>query len=139
MQNKILLKIAITPFGVLLLHLFATLFNWYEQVWYFDKIMHFLGGIAVAISAYYLLQFFNATKSVTISWWAMKILIITAITALSAISWEFLEFGLDKVSFAMMQPSVQDTMTDLLMGMLGGQLTAWLFVLLPKIKTPINQ
>lgn len=131
MHNRFLLKIFAGPVILLVLHISATIFGWYETVYYLDRPMHFLGGIAVAMSAHYLVKYFSHTDKLQINWKPIQVLAITAVVALGAVSWEFLEFYLDSISFAVMQPSVYDTIIDLTMGLLGGMITALLATYLP--------
>jgi hypothetical protein len=126
MHNHFLFKIITAPFVVLLLHITATVTGWYEMIWWLDKPLHLAGGIAVAISSYYLIKYFESAGKLKISWLPIQVLGIFAIVALAAVSWEFLEFYLDKKIFAMHQPSLYDTMVDLIMGMFGGTITGTL-------------
>ena len=124
MHNHFLIKIVAAPLSVLVIHIIATISGGYELIQWLDKPIHFLGGIAIAISTYYLIAYFTENKKLQISWMPLQILAITAAVALSAVSWEFLEYYLDMTTASMMQPSVQDTITDMLMGLAGGMLTA---------------
>ncbi len=134
MHNRFLVKLVIPPLAVLVIHIIATVIGWYEAIWYFDKPMHFIGGIAIAISAYYLIAYFEQAGKLQISWKPLRILAITSIVALSAVSWEFMEFYLDSISYSVMQPSVRDTITDLVMGVLGGMITACITTYFRKFK-----
>lgn len=120
MQNNLLLKITTAPFAVLILHIFADLTGLYENYWWMDIPLHFLGGIAIAIASYFLLEYFTQTKKLSIESLALKFLIVISFVALSAIAWEFLEYFLDFYFATEMQPSILDTMKDLAMGLLGG-------------------
>ncbi len=120
MQNNLLLKITTAPFAVLILHIFADLTGLYENYWWMDIPLHFLGGVAIAIASYFLLEYFTQTKKLSINSLALKSLIIISLVALSAISWEFLEYFLDFYFATEMQPSILDTMKDLAMGLFGG-------------------
>lgn len=134
MHNHYLIKIIVAPFIVLLLHLAATVAGWYELIWWFDKPLHLTGGVAVAISSYYLIKYFESTGKLKINWLPLQVLAIFSIVALSAVSWEFLEFYLDKKIFAMHQPSLYDTMVDLIMGMFGGTITGTVMTYLKRNK-----
>jgi hypothetical protein len=120
-----LVKLALAPALVLIVHILVTVMDGYTLIWWLDNPIHFLGGIAVAISSYFFLQYFEVNQQFSVSWLPLKLLIIFGIVALCAVSWEFLEFYLDlKGALVMHQPSVRDTITDMLMGLLGGMLAA---------------
>jgi hypothetical protein len=81
--------------------------------------MHFLGGMAIAMSSFYFLKYAEvSSKQVGIK--LLTLLLILALTALAAIAWEILEFGMDRIFSTTLQPSVYDTMKDLAFGLIGG-------------------
>lgn len=114
-----LIKLIWAPAAVLVLHVIAMLAGWYQLISWLDSPMHFLGGIAIATSAYF---FWNGAQITSKQFRPilLKLLFILAIVALAAVAWEFLEFGLDRTFGTVMQPSVQDTIKDLALGLLGG-------------------
>lgn len=122
MHNHYLLKIVTGPLVVLVLHILATVLGWYEMIWWLDKPLHFLGGVSIAISAYYLISYFSAIGKIQINWKPLMLLAIFSAVALCAMSWEFMEFYFDRAAGSTMQGDVLDTITDMLMGMLGGML-----------------
>ena len=124
MFNNPLIKIAIAPFAVLILHILGTFGGWYEMFWWFDIPMHFLGGVAAAISSYYVLQDFGSRNLFAMQSVPLKILTLLAFTSLAAVSWEFFEFSLDRYVSTEMQPGILDTIKDLAMGLTGGGLVA---------------
>lgn len=134
MLNSSLIKIGIAPFAVLILHIFADLAGLYQTFWWMDIPLHFLGGVAITIGSYYLLQDFGNRKQFIMQSTPLKILTLMAFTALAAVSWEFLEFSLDRYIDTTLQASILDTMKDLAMGLSGGGLTALLMTLHPKKK-----
>jgi hypothetical protein len=134
MFNNSLIKIALAPFAVLILHIIATVFGWYETYWWFDIPMHFMGGVAIGFSSYYLLKDFSDRDRLMVGWQPLQILILISITALAAVSWEFFEFSLDRYVDTTMQPSILDTMKDLGMGIAGGGLSSFIIYTVQKIK-----
>ena len=124
MLNNPLVKIAISPFAVLILHIIATFAGWYEMFWWFDIPMHFLGGVAAAISSFYLLHDFSKRNMLSMQSAPLKILTLLAFTSLAAVSWEFFEFSLDRYVDTAMQPGILDTIKDLAVGLSGGGLVA---------------
>lgn len=133
MLNNSLIKIALAPFAILILHILATVLGWYELFWWFDMPMHFLGGAAIALSSYYLFDDFADRDRLSIQWLPLKILILLAFTSLAAVSWEFLEFAMDRYVDTNMQPSILDTVKDLAIGLSGGGLIALAISPLKKI------
>jgi hypothetical protein len=114
-----LAKIAIGPLLVLAIHLMADVFGWYEKIFWLDMPMHFIGGMAIAMSSFYFLKYAEvSSKQVGIK--LLTLLLILALTALAAIAWEILEFGMDRIFSTTLQPSVYDTMKDLAFGLIGG-------------------
>lgn len=123
----LLTKLVAAPVLILVLHITATLTGWYDAIWWLDKPIHFFGGVAIAISSYYLIAHFKTTGQMHINWPWLNILVITAIVALCAVVWEFFEFYIDSIiSIAAMQQTIDDTITDLVMGILGGMIVAFI-------------
>lgn len=133
MNKNSLAKIAAPFFIVLIIHIIASFANWYEIFWWFDIPMHLIGGVATAISGYYLLQDYKGRNQFSIGSISLNILIIIGFVSLAAVCWEFLEFTLDILFNADLQPSLTDTMKDLANGIIGGGLTS-LAILLRKNK-----
>lgn len=113
-------KIYIWPAAVLVIHVLASVFGWYDAIWWFDTPMHFAGGMAIALSTYYYLQTDKETKTSLISFFQ----ILVGTTAIAAIFWEFFEFTIDYFYQTHNQISIADTMKDLAMGLLGAIIIA---------------
>lgn len=124
MLKNPLVRISLAPFALLALHIIATVGGWYEAWWWFDIPMHFLGGVAIATSSYFLLQDFSKRNMFAAQFTPLKILTILSFTALAAVSWEFFEFTLDTYVSTSMQPGIADTIKDLAMGISGGGIVA---------------
>lgn len=125
LNNNSLLKISAAPVAVLILHIIAIFTGWYELFWWFDIPLHFLGGVAVAISGYFLLADYVEQGTLTTTSLPLHILILISFVSLAAVSWELLEFAIDRYTETIVhQPSLLDTMKDLAMGLSGGALTA---------------
>ena len=127
-QNS-LIKIAVTPAIVLVIHILATVLGFYETFWWFDIPLHFMGGIAVAISAYYLLEDFGNRQKFHNQFIPLQILILIAFTALAAVLWEFMEFTFDIAFHTHMQQGLLDTIKDMAVGISSGGLTTILLTL----------
>lgn len=131
MHSQFLIKIIAAPFVVLILHIAATITGLYDATWWLDKPLHLLGGVAIAISTHYLIVYFSNTGKLRIEWKPLTVLAIFSVVALAAVSWEFMEFYFDRISnTTTMQGSLYDTITDLIMGMLGGTITGTLLTYL---------
>lgn len=103
--------------------LFGFGFGWYRQFWFFDIILHFLGGLGVALTV----QRWLVDKYLpAISGWLMAVLLVSA-AGLVGLGWEFAEylasvflpsrfFGY-KVGWI---GDLPDTLSDLLMDLVGG-------------------
>lgn len=122
--NNQLLKISFPPLLLLAIHVLVTELGIYEKFWWFDIPMHFLGGVLIAISVAVFLNHFKQENKLSIQSVVLKILFIISLTALFAVSWEILEFFIDQFFNAHMQASVIDTMKDLSMGIIGGNVIA---------------
>ena len=69
-------------------------YNLYFIISWWDKLLHFSGGIAFALIGYYLIKLLNKGKPVSL---AVRIVFAICFSiALSAV-WEFYEFGMDRV------------------------------------------
>ncbi len=118
-------KIALFAAMVLIAHICATIFGWYETYWWFDIPMHFLGGVAAAISAQFLLDDYADRKLFQSFSKPLNILILIAFATLAAVAWECMEFALDIYTHGPnFQHDLVDTMKDLCMGLIGGGLAA---------------
>ncbi len=91
----------------------------YKVIFWPNRIVHFLGGLSIAVTAYFILQKiknYNVIKTNTkLADFFLILFFVMSIT----VFWEFYEFLSDKYLFTSAQPSVADTMKDMFMGMLG--------------------
>ena len=85
-----------------------------------DIPMHFLGGIAIA---YFFGQAYRAAEERDLLGWPGEILYVVmvfALTCSSTVFWEFAEFLSDRYLGSHMQNGLEDTLGDMLVGILGG-------------------
>jgi len=121
---------AFKSFGFWLLVLLFTInivggfvFNLFD-VWYFDIVLHFLGGFGVYLFAK---QFFKqALKNAS---WFDSALLLTGATIFVGVFWEFGEYALSIIWQTRPEGltfigDLMDTMNDLLMDMLGAVMAA---------------
>lgn len=109
------------PIIVFSIHLIATFaINIYDFYPSFDIPMHFLGGMSIT---FFFMESVICAKDLGILGSpsiTVLILIIILLTCTTTIFWEFGEWVLDKVFFMHTQVSLDDTLLDMLLGILGG-------------------
>jgi hypothetical protein len=105
----------------------------YGMVTWFDSLMHFSGGVAIAMMGYAAwdmglgLYDKKVMDSIPV---LIKVLAVIGFVSFIGVAWEWHEFFLDQIhsaqmlAFSPMQPSVGDTMKDLFLDILGGTLFA---------------
>lgn len=114
------LKIITWPCVVILLHLVLTYLGGYYWWTHVDTIMHVLGGMSIAQSAITAIELYSHDGSLRVSNKFIYVIIVMSFVSLAAVNWEFLEFTLDHIVGTHMQPSLADTMGDILAGLCGG-------------------
>lgn len=114
--------ILLWPVVVLALHMLLTITGGYYWWSHVDKAMHVLGGVSIALSGIAAINIYSQDGSLRISNNFIYAIIILSFVALAAVNWEFLEFTLDHTVHTHMQPSLGDTMGDILAGLCGGGL-----------------
>jgi uncharacterized membrane protein YjdF len=91
----------------------------YQVITWPNRFVHFLGGVSAAVAAYFILDLLKRNKLITVSSkWLDFALIIMAVMSIAGF-WEFHEYFSDTYFFTHAQPSVEDTMKDMIMGTLG--------------------
>ncbi len=105
----------IMVFFILGINSVAMKLHWYSSLWYFDMLMHFLGGVFVALLGIYLLlpnvtQFSN--KEI------FKILLFVLIVG---VGWEVFEILVDK-NISQNPFNILDTSSDIFFDLSGGLL-----------------
>jgi hypothetical protein len=105
--------------------------NIYFRYKHFDGPMHFLGGVSMAMTAYFLLQIAEEQKWLLLKKKSVSLLLIIMFVVFMAVLWEFHEFLMDQFFATHMQLSNFDTMKDLFLGMAGSFL-AGIFLIFKK-------
>ncbi len=110
-------------FFIFLMHLVALQFYWYYSLWYFDMIMHFLGGLWVALFFTYVFLRGKEPRP-------GRSLFLKVLAAMLAIGilWEFYEYYLNIVSATPWDKA--DTLSDIFFDLFGG-LCAIIYLLVP--------
>lgn len=119
MDRKTLFKrLAHLIFLIFILNFLANKFYWYVSIWYFDMIMHFLGGLWLGLFFIYILflEKFNIKR----------ILGVIALVFLIGVCWEI--FELYFINHLAQNPfNLIDTTSDIFFDLAGG-LVAILFI-----------
>jgi len=119
--RAILLRFGWLPVAVLLVHAIGvSVFNAYARWPAFDIPMHFLGGVAVAF-------FFTGTISVLHEHKLTQPLesyfqlpLVFGLTCAATVFWEFFEWTLARAFGSALQLGLDDTLLDMLLGIVGG-------------------
>lgn len=108
--------------------------NVYRYISFYDKILHFISGIAVYLLAYYIyIYFFGDDKKIKKPFLSMLFCINTVLA--SAALWEIWEFSTDVLlGFNSQNGSLTDTMLDIIMAFSASLIFAFLIYLAAKIK-----
>lgn len=122
---------------IVAVHILAMANFWYWTVPWLDIPMHFLGGFWVAALFFWLFskKLSQEYKKILGGNFLILLILCLGFVSLVCVLWEFYEFSYDhyifsKNSLLLAQGDVTDTMTDLLMDLIGG----FVVVLLYKIK-----
>lgn len=129
-------KVILWPVCVLILHTLLTVIGGYYWWAHVDKIMHTLGGMAIALMGLDIIALFERQGLVQLRSKLFTAAIVIAFVCLAAVCWEFLEFILDHTVHTYLQPSLADTMGDLLAGLMGSTTIAALKVLPARTDDP---
>lgn len=120
MNKKSLLKhLVFLVFFVFIVNFLANKFYWYSSIWYFDMIMHTLGGMSLGMIFMYLFP----PKDDSLNSY-FKILIFTLFVG---IAWEAYEF----LFYTMVAGNVfnqLDTISDLFFDLAGGAMASLYFL-----------
>mgnify|MGYP001598744367 CR=1 FL=1 len=112
--------------GIAIFYILGFVFHWNYSVWWYDLFLHFLGGVWVAIAAKKHIIGSIGHRGL------MGPILLVALVALVGVTWEIYEFSIDELFFEerarwRAQEGNTDTMTDLMMDLLGGVATASFF------------
>lgn len=127
-NKKIKIWMLTLIFLILFLVIVDAEFRLIDKIWWYDTMLHFLGGVWAGILFIYLFSerwhFFDGKKNSLYT-----LLTILGFVALLGVAWELYEFMFDmtlgsKYILPLTQPSLADTMKDLANDLLGGMVTA---------------
>jgi hypothetical protein len=105
---------------IFILNGLAQYFNWYYIFWWFDILLHFLGGYFIALLFISLCRHPIIEKYT--SNWSKSFWIISTIGMVAGIGllWEFFEWGLQFVFSISNLATISDSLSDLVFDTLGG-------------------
>ncbi len=112
-------------------HIYGNLYDRYPSL---DIPMHFIGGFAIAYFASVFIRQCSEYDFIKIKSQLLSAVLIISLTLSAALFWEYAEWICDAVLGTQTQKSIDDTMLDTLVGLLGGGL----FVLISKVKLILN-
>ena len=98
-------------FFILIVNFLALKFYWYSSIWYFDMIMHFLGGLWIGLAYIYVFKVKDRSLN--------SILRVIVSVLLVGIAWEFYEIAVNDV-LAQNAFNYLDTISDLFFDLAGG-------------------
>lgn len=128
LKKEIFLKLAVILYIIAALNFLADYFHLYYILWWFDILMHFLGGFWVGGMVLWF-YFFNIriNKKFSVSNRTGKLLLYFAAVLAVSVVWELFEFSLD--TFVVSRTNdIMDTLSDLFMDALGaGSMLAYFF------------
>lgn len=110
-RKKSFKNLAVLIIFIFVAHMLATKFYWYYSIWYFDMIMHFLGGVWLGLCAIYL---FTPKSSSLRSIFLVLFFVLTV-----GLGWEVFEFIFYNY-FAQHFFDVSDTFSDIFFDLTGG-------------------
>lgn len=96
------------------MNLVANEFHWYVSIWYFDMIMHTLGGIWLAWASIFLLLINKFS-------WKNFITVVLCVLVVG-VAWELFEFEVGELIWKNPLNTALDTYSDLLCDLFGGVL-----------------
>ena len=120
MNRKKLIKVVISLIlGIFLVNFLANKFYWYSTIWYFDMIMHFLGGLWIGLIFIYAFP----PKDHSMSFILRTMLFVLFI----GVSWELYEVLVNGVLAKDVFNSL-DTISDIFFDLAGGFLAVLYFL-----------
>lgn len=117
--QEVTLKAAWVPTSVFLLMVVLLVFNMFTSFPDIDIPMHLLGGFAIAYffsKSYLIAEKFNLIGNPAKT---LQSILVFALGSTTAVLWEFAEFISDRIINTQLQGDLNDTLLDMLLGMVG--------------------
>ena len=102
------------------LHLVMVFLGFYKRHPWIDIPMHVLGGVFIAYSFSLAMTYFQERKILSELNILSRSVYLFALTSTAAVIWEFGEFTIDFFFSTNAQASVEDTILDMFLGLVGG-------------------
>ena len=111
-RKKLFRIIAFLVVFISVTNFFANKFYWYYSIWYFDMIMHFLGGVWVGLASIYLFP----PKDLSIKFiWRILFFVL-----LVGVGWEVFEVFVSRMTTESSYFNILDTISDVFFDLAGG-------------------
>lgn len=114
---------------IFLAYFLGSIMKFYGKISFYDLLVHFISGILSSMVAYYLYKVYNRKGGNLFT----VIFFVLGMTALIAVSWEIFEFVCDKIfkknAQHVIESGVDDTMTDMIVALVGAILYNLLYIL----------
>lgn len=117
---KKLVSIFALPTLLFCLHLVMVFLGIYERYPWLDIPMHVLGGVFIAYSFNLAVTYFQERKLLSELNILSRIVFLFTLTSTAAVIWELGEFTIDFFFSTNAQASVEDTILDMFLGLVGG-------------------
>ncbi len=128
MYHRLMSLAALLGVFLLLANAMAHSFYWYVSVWWFDMLMHTIGGVFVTIVAAALL-WRRHVRMLPIRETYITLLLSIFIIALA---WEYYEYALQIYSRNDMSSDIADSLSDIVCGMIGGTIATRVVLMLKR-------
>ena len=114
-------RAAWAPLLVFAIHLFLSRgFDAYRERPWLDIPMHLAGGVAIAFCLCVTLRVLQEHELVERTGPRIRFILVLALTGCAALFWEFAEFTTDQLGLTRAQAGLEDTLLDMLLGLVGG-------------------
>lgn len=117
---KKLVRIFALPILLFCFHLVLVLSGIFRRYPWLDMPTHVLGGVFIANSFSLAITYFQERKLISELNVLSRSVFLFALTSSAVVIWEFGEFALDFLFDTSAQASLDDTMLDMFLGLLGG-------------------
>ncbi|MHC4112238.1 MAG: hypothetical protein ACYSUY_14290 [Planctomycetota bacterium] len=108
------------PFGLFCFHLVLVFVGIHQRYPWMDMPTHILGGVFIAYSFNLVVTYLQERRILSEMNILSRGVFLFGLTSSAAVIWEFGEFTLDFFFDTMAQASLEDTMLDMFLGLVGG-------------------